>query len=331
MKLAMGIYLGIGILLLLLVCVLLYYTKTKKQITAINAMLDQALIGRFQKDVYDESQLSALESKMYQYVTSWQKEQANLEGERDGIKRLIGDISHQTKTPIANLRLYGQLLQEQSADFPQETGFLIQELLNQTEKLDFLIQSLIKISRLETGVISLQPEENEIKELLNDVIDSLSVKAVQKNIRITSHLLDLKCVFDWKWTAEAIGNILDNSIKYTPEGGVITIAMTEYPSFCRIDIADTGIGIAEEEIPKIFGRFYRSAAVKNEEGCGIGLYLAREIIHRQYGYIKVSSQEGKGSVFSILLGKQFFTGHKSENLQASDESVFAEAERNRGN
>ena len=314
--------------LLLLLLSIRYYRKTKKQLIAVNAMLNRALTGRFQERLYDESYLSALETKMYQYLTACQKEEAMLQEERDAIKTLISDISHQTKTPIANLRLYGQLLQEQCG-VSQETDPLMKELVSQTEKLDFLIQSLIKLSRLESGIITLAPEKNSVKDLLTDIIDTVAIKAVKKNITITRDLSDLSAVFDWKWTAEAIGNILDNSIKYTPEGGHIAVTMTEYPSFCRIDIVDNGMGIGEEEIPKIFGRFYRSPAVKNEEGCGIGLYLARTIIHRQYGYIKVTSQLGKGSTFSVLLCCRFFSDDKKNT--ADDRAVFTAMERYKGN
>ncbi|MCI8336914.1 MAG: HAMP domain-containing histidine kinase [Peptococcaceae bacterium] len=328
-QLLIGIWIGVGVMCLLLVAVFRYYQRTRRQTLEISAMLDRAMLGRFQEGHYDESQLSLLETKMYQYLVSCRREQESLAAERDAIKTLISDISHQTKTPIANLRLYGQLLQEQSKHFSPEAMLLLQELLRQTEKLDFLIQSLIKLSRLEAGIIQLVPEENSIKLLLQEVMDNISGLAALKNIKITAHLLDLSGVFDWKWTAEALGNILDNSVKYTPEGGAITINMEEYPSFVRINMTDTGIGIAEEEIPKIFGRFYRSPGVKQEEGCGIGLYLARTIIHQQYGYIKVHSVVGEGSTFSVLLKKDFFTGGVAPS--GNDEAVFREAERNKGN
>ena len=107
--------------------------------------------------------------------------------------------------------------------------------------------------------------------------------------------------FDVKWTTEAIENIVDNAIKYTPEGGDITLAVTSYELFLRIDIADTGIGIAESEYADIFKRFYRSQAVNTIEGVGIGLYLARQIITGQGGYIKVTSTLGQGTTFSVFL------------------------------
>ena len=121
----------------------------------------------------------------------------------------------------------------------------------------------------------------------------------------------LSACFDPKWTAEALYNIMDNAIKYTPQGGKVRVTVQAYELFCRIDISDTGIGISEDEIPKIFSRFYRSSAVSQEEGVGIGLYLSREIITMQGGYIKVSSEPDKGSCFSVFLPRSFQNENES--------------------
>lgn len=112
---------------------------------------------------------------------------------------------------------------------------------------------------------------------------------------------DLHVICDMKWTAEALGNMVDNAIKYTPSGGMVQMKAEQYSFFARIDIVDNGIGIEKEEIPKIFGRFYRSLSVADHQGVGIGLFLAREIIQAQKGYVKVKSEIGKGSIFSVFL------------------------------
>ena len=124
--------------------------------------------------------------------------------------------------------------------------------------------------------------------------------ATAKRLSLTVCEADATVCFDPKWTSEAIGNLLDNAIKYTSTGG-ITVSVYTYELFARIDITDTGIGIDEEEFPKIFQRFYRSGQVQDESGVGIGLYLSREILSGENGYIKVSSVPGKGSVFSVYL------------------------------
>ena len=133
----------------------------------------------------------------------------------------------------------------------------------------------------------------------------LKQKAEEKGLQISLHNTDVEAYFDLKWTGEAIGNVIDNAIKYT-EHGEICVSAISYEMFVRIDIADTGCGIREEELPKIFRRFYRSELVKDEEGVGIGLYLTREILQEQGGYIKVSSVYGQGSKFSIYLPKNNF-------------------------
>lgn len=137
--------------------------------------------------------------------------------------------------------------------------------------------------------------------MLETVIEQATPKAIGKNIALTVDSRDVEAVFDPKWTVEALYNIVDNAIKYTPSGRSVQLSVTPYQLFCRIDVADTGLGISEDETAKIFSRFYRSQEVTDKEGVGLGLYLAREIITAQGGYIKVKSRLGVGSVFSVFL------------------------------
>ncbi len=219
--------------------------------------------------------------------------------EKTKINELISDISHQTKTPIANISLYAQLLEE--SILSKEQRNCVTALMEQTEKLNFLINSLVKTSRLEAGIILVAPTKNTIQSLLDNVMNEGMPKAKAKGITLSAKKTDICAIFDHKWTTEALYNILDNAIKYTPCGGDITIRVTAYQLFSRIDISDTGIGMCEEETTKIFSRFYRSPRVRDEEGVGIGLYLAREIITNEGGYIKVQSSPKKGSTFSVFL------------------------------
>lgn len=282
--------------------VLVCRRRTKRTMETLNAMLDEAIAGCFSESHFDESLLSSVEMKLAQYLSNSKVSTQNLAAEKDKIKELISDISHQTKTPIANILLYAQLLGEQS--LPPESADCVKALNGQAEKLNFLVQSLIKTSRLETGVIALAPTPGQVKPMLDQVVHQAMPKAEQKNIFIDSGFTDIGAVFDSKWTAEAVGNILDNAIKYTPKGGTIQIQAVAFELFCRITITDTGMGIAEEEQPKIFKRFYRSPSVANDEGVGIGLYLARQIISGEGGYIRVSSIPGQGSAFSVYLPRQ---------------------------
>ena len=216
----------------------------------------------------------------------------------DKIKTLIADISHQTKTPIANLLLYSELIAEQ--DLSEDMRSNIRIIQQQTEKLRFLIDSLVKLSRLENGILTLSPRQQAVGPMLEEIQRQYLSKAQKKGLQLQLIATEARATFDRKWTAEALGNLIENAIKYTPCGSVTLKAM-EYELFTRIDVTDTGIGIEESEQPKIFARFYRSETVCEDEGVGIGLYLAREIISGEGGYIKLISQKGKGSTFSVFL------------------------------
>ncbi len=275
------------------------FFKANKVIDRLNKMIDNAIEGRPIENGFDESKLSALETKLSHYLTANSATKIQLADEKSQINQLISDISHQTKTPLANILLYTQLLAESElSDYDQNC---VAALTQQAEKLNFLISSLVKASRLETGIITVTPTNNNVANMLETVIEQATPKAIGKNIALTVDSRDVEAVFDPKWTVEALYNIVDNAIKYTPSGRSVQLSVTPYQLFCRIDVADTGLGISEDETAKIFSRFYRSQEVTDKEGVGLGLYLAREIITAQGGYIKVKSRLGVGSVFSVFL------------------------------
>lgn len=276
--------------------------NTKKTMKRLYKMLDDAISGEFQEKTYDESVISALETKMKDYISHNIASADDLGQERDKIKALISDISHQTKTPIANILLYSSLLKEMG-ELSDDSKELLEQICSSSEKLNFLIGALIKTSRLETGIISVKAMENPVGNLLENVLSQVELKAQEKSIDINAQWAQEKAVFDMKWTTEAVYNILDNGVKYTGDGGHINIRVKDYEMFCRIDIQDSGIGIDEEEQSKIFSRFYRSQRVQDIEGIGIGLFLTREILSAQGGYMKVDSNVGEGSTFSVFLPK----------------------------
>ena len=270
----------------------------RRAIQKLNAMLDAAMDGSFAEQIFDESLLSATESRLAEYLSASEVSSRNLAAEKDKIKELIADISHQTKTPISNLLLYTQLLAER--DLSREDAQCVSALNDEAEKLSFLIASLVKLSRLETGIVTLHPAVADIATVLNEVRRQYEAKAGDKGIMLRVEPTDERALFDPKWTAEAVANLVDNAIKYTP-GGEVSVSVTPYDLFCRIDVRDTGTGISEDEQAKVFGRFYRSESAAYQEGVGIGLYLARRIIEDQGGYIKVGSKPGAGSTFSVFL------------------------------
>lgn len=279
--------------------VLRYQRKTRRILENLDRMLEVAIQGDFTEKDYDESMLSALEVKLARYLASSTVSAKNLQSEKDSIKTLIADISHQTKTPIANILLYTQLLEEQA--LPEDSRACAASLEHQAEKLRSLIDALVKTSRLETGILALHPEAGQLESVILSAVAQLSPKAERKEIRILIESADGDAVFDPKWTEEAVFNLLDNAVKYTPTGGEVRIHTACYPLFSAVQVSDTGPGIPEEEQPKVFQRFYRGMEHQQEDGVGIGLYLVRQIAQGQGGYVKVVSQKDAGSTFSLYL------------------------------
>lgn len=291
-----------GLCLICAVILVIYdHFKIRRILYRMQHMLDIAMDGTFQENIFDESLYSATESRLAKYLGASEMSARKTAEEKDRIKTMIADISHQTKTPLANILLYTELLQEREQTAEGKEN--LELLADQAQKLQFLIDSLVKLSRLETGIFVLRPEKTEVSRLLEDVEKQFGSQAKEKGLYLhisVGEERDIIACFDRKWTSEALGNIIDNAVKYTDQGGV-TVRVRSYQLFVCIEVSDTGRGISEEEQAKIFGRFYRSPEVADQAGVGIGLYLAREILKQESGYIKVSSREGKGSVFSMYL------------------------------
>ena len=301
----MGTFLGVlGLVALaaLLLLGLWLWLDARRTVRRLDRMLSTAIDGGFGEESFDESAPSALESRMARFLNGSARSLRGVQRQRESIQRLLSDISHQTKTPLANLRLYSSLLMEEELTPRQREQ--AQVIFQQSEKLSFLIETLVKLSRLETDVLAVTPKSQPLSPLLERAASQAKAAAEQKGIALQLHLqqqAEMRALYDLRWTAEALGNLLDNAVKYTPPDGCIQVSATQYELFCRIDVRDNGIGIAEEEQAQIFGRFYRGRQVREQEGLGIGLYLAREIAQKQGGYLKLSSRPGQGSTFSLYL------------------------------
>lgn len=250
---------------------------------------------------YEETAFSKVQEKLLQYYEKMKEERQQSIQDKQTIQELVSDISHQVKTPTANIQMITGILREHELPREKQSEFL-NLMAVQINKLNFLMQSLIKMSRLETGTFVLYPEEASLSNTIARAMSTVLAKAEKKHIQLSADCdSKLTVKHDPKWTAEAIGNILDNAVKYTPEGGTIRVSVRPWQFYTRIDISDTGIGIEEENYNAIFQRFYRAEEVAAEEGVGLGLYLARGIITRQNGYITVKSKKGEGSTFSVFL------------------------------
>ncbi len=293
-----------GIALFLISAAWVWQTKRRlgNVMAHMGKMLDEAARGSFREQVYDESMLSSIEAKLADYLSSQELAKRKLAREKEEVKRLVSDISHQTKTPVANLILYAQMLKERELE--HDARDFVNELCRQANKLDFLIAALLKASRLETGMLVLKPQRRRVYPMLLEARKQAERRAMEKRLAIEIKPDDSYAYFDPKWTAEAVYNVIDNAVKYTKEGGKITVEVLDMELFLRIEVRDNGVGIEEWETAKIFQRFYRGKT-KESEGLGIGLYLSRQILAGEGGYIKVSSKVGEGSSFYLYLAKSF--------------------------
>ena len=237
-------------------------------------------------------------SRLYQIM---QENRRKVDEERRELQSLISDISHQVKTPVSNLKMAADTLLEKPVSEAERIDF-IRGIFSQTDKLDFLFQVLVKTSRLETGVIQLEKKPGRLFDTVAQAMSGIVYAAEKKEITVSVDCSeDLTVSHDGKWTSEALFNLLDNAVKYTPAGGKIAVSVVLWEMYVEIKVTDTGKGISESNQAAIFRRFYREEEVHDQQGVGIGLYLAREIVTRQGGYIKVVSEPGKGSEFSIML------------------------------
>ena len=230
-----------------------------------------------------------------------QENRRKVDAERQELQMLVSDVSHQVKTPVSNLKMVTDTLLSKAVTEEERREFL-QGIRNQTDKLEFLFQALVKTSRLETGAIRLEKKDTMLIDTLAMACSGIVYAAEKKDISVTVDCPDgLRLSHDSKWTAEALFNLLDNAVKYSPAGGAIRISVEQWEMYVKLNVSDTGKGIPERNQAAIFRRFYREEEVHGEQGVGIGLYLTREIVTRQGGYIKVVSEPGQGSEFSIML------------------------------
>lgn len=308
-----GCALFVIIVMVIATAVVLQQRKHMRQLMEqMDHMLDVAMKGEFRETCFDESMLSSMETRLAHYLTASEVSAEHVKEEKEKIKELLGDISHQTKTPIANLMLYSQLLEEQiqrhkdqiSVEEYQTMTASTEAIQKQSQRLKFLIESLVKTSRLENGVLAFRPEEHQVEELLHNAVEQVRPKAEARGLTVEIEQKDEPTgtmIFDLKWTVEALYNLLDNAVKYACEGTGIQVKAYSYSMFYQIDVINKGIPISDSEQEKVFQRFYRGAAVSELEGVGIGLYLTRQIVSSQGGYLKVSTGKEGVTIFSMYL------------------------------
>ena len=291
------VFVIISIMFIYLFFKMKYLKFTDKVVTNIDNFINE----RYEKDNINKETLeSKIDSKLYKLSEVVKGKSDKVNHAKVEIEQMVSDITHQVKTPISNIRMYSDTIINNDLSKEQEKEFL-NVISNQVDKLEFLMDSLTKMSKLETNLIVLNKESSKFMECIEKAKEQVRPLAEKKNIEI--EITGENCIiqYDKKWTLEAICNILENAIKYTSQNGKIKIHLEKLENFLKIDIIDNGIGIDEENISNIFKRFFRERKVHNIDGVGIGLYLSKNIIENQNGYIKVKSKVNEGTTFSLFL------------------------------
>jgi signal transduction histidine kinase len=279
------------------------YRYVRKAFDSIDKVLDSILRKdtKLPFEASADSRISKLTHRAIKIIRMNKLDISQTLQEKKMIQSFISDMSHQMKTPLSGVSMYTDLLLEGNVSPVERQEFLLR-IKTGTEKLQWMMDSLIKMSRLEVGAIELTPAPAGIRQTISDSISGVYGDAIKKNISIqTAYFEDTPLLHDRKWTSEAITNILENAIKYSPSDSEINIAVEALPLYSKISITDHGIGIFPDEWNYIFKRFYRGQNAKNVDGAGLGLYLASLIFEKQGGYILVDSKPGEYTTFSMFL------------------------------
>ncbi len=283
------------------------FSKVYHTIHALVQGAEGIMDGRFDVHFSDEGdgELDVLSFQFNQMAKRLEHTLAALEGEKSFLKEMISGVSHQLKTPLSSLKVYNELMLDQAGDEVATRREFLRESLGQIERMEWLIQTLLKLARLEANVITLECKPNIIDNTVNQVITQLKPRWQSKNQSVifnpTRPLVEL--VYDAKWIAEVVENLIKNAIDYTPNDGQIEISVEQLDTSVRMRISDTGMGISEADIPYVFDRFYQGGANRkmHSAGSGIGLALAKLIVEKHSGFIDVKSKEFVGSTFTVVL------------------------------
>ena len=292
---------AIGVLFTLLHLTITFIRYRK--ISALSADIDKILHSnaRISLEKYSEGELAVLQSEISKMTVRLREQQQQLVDDKVLLADSLADISHQIRTPLTSINLLASMLSEPNISEEQRIR-LSQEMFALLSRIEWLITALLKISKLDAGTVEFKKENTTLKELLDRSVEPLLIPIELKELRLT---LSAEGNFagDLSWTCEALGNIIKNCMEHTPDGGSIDITAAENALFSEIVISDSGCGIAKEDLPHVFERFYKGKN-SDDKSFGIGLALARTIISAQNGSIKAENLPSKGARFTI----RFFKG-----------------------
>ncbi len=277
--------------------------KIKKEIGIINQYLQDILSDHYELNIaqYNEDELSVLKNDIYKVTIKLKELSAYEQKEQQFLMNTLEDISHQLKTPLTALMITNDILANNELSEDEKKEFLAKQE-KELEKMEWLITTLLKLRKLDSGTVKFKYEKILSETLLDEALESLQVILELKHVRVMKKHLDFYLFVDVSWMREALTNILKNACEHVGDGGEITITGDDNPLYKSIEIKDNGIGIKKSDIKNIFKRFYSTSSSKNS--MGIGLNMAKIIIEKHNGKIEVDSEVGKYTTFKIIFMKK---------------------------
>ena len=312
------------IFLLIIVCIFIEYNKDQnKKISEITKYIEEINNGNYALDIQEntEDELSILKNELYKITVMLKEQSENSINDKIGLKKSLEDISHQLKTPLTSITIMlDNLLDNPDMDKDTRNDF-IKSIYREISNINFFIQALLKLSKLDSNTIKFNSKEEDIRDILEEAKQNVAMLCDLKNIEIEIQRIDIKndneiddmdksktiqatdiiepkVICDLKWQVEAITNILKNCVEHSNNNTKINISYSENRMYSEIIIKDNGAGIDKEDLKHIFERFYKGKN-SSKDSIGIGLSLSKQIIEKDNGYITVESKTGKGTKFNI--------------------------------
>lgn len=289
--------------ILISITYLIFIKNQYRKINKIDKYMNKILNNDYSLDIRDyvEGDISTLKNDIYK-MTIKLKEQTELSiKDKKYLEETLADISHQIKTPLTSMYVINDILSDNDLDKKSQIEFLNKNR-NQLERIEWLVTTLLKISRLDSGMVTLKRDNINIEDLINKTIEPIKIMAELKNISIETNIETTNFYLDFNWTLEALTNILKNACEHTNNNGSIKIEVNENPLYLNIKIIDNGVGISESDKKHIFDRFYKGKT--NKDSIGIGLNMAKKIINLQNGEIECISKINEGTTFDIKFYKK---------------------------
>lgn len=292
----------ISIFGIVIILIVIYYNNKKEiRIREVNQYLNEVNRGNYKLKIEEngEDEISRLRNELYKTTILLRETAENSEKEKVSLSNSLADISHQIKTPITSMRIMLDNIEDNPNMDSKTRVEFIKEISKQVDWISSLVVSLLKLAKFDAGAIVMKNEEINVRNLIDKAVSNLAIILDVKNIKIISNIDEAATInADYNWQLEAITNIIKNAVEHSSDNFNIYINVENTSVFVKIQIKDEGEGISKKDINHIFERFYKSKN-SSENSIGIGLSLAKTIIEKANGYIKVESEDGKGTMFEI--------------------------------